>query len=285
MKIILSRKGTDSSSGGMPSPILPCQCLCSIPIPYEPPAVRYSHIRFGKRTLQEICGELNEKWSHEWAHLDPDLRCDALTNRPTNWRPAFGQVAAAASHLVKKRVDAGDLFIFFGWFRKTRMSHGRLAFDCSDRGRHIVFGWLEVGEVVDRLPLRPDQSFLSKHPHVDLFSPNRLNRIYVSSETGLKAGVFATESEGMVLTREGESRRSHWLLPQAFESLRLKCDLTYHRNPERWRRECQGIALQSATRGQEFVFDGDRHPEAKEYLVKKIEAVLSNTPRQCSHRC
>lgn len=33
MKIILSRKGFDSSNGGIPSPILPDGTLLSIPIP------------------------------------------------------------------------------------------------------------------------------------------------------------------------------------------------------------------------------------------------------------
>jgi len=34
MKIILSRKGFDSSYGGYPSPILPDKTLLSLPIPY-----------------------------------------------------------------------------------------------------------------------------------------------------------------------------------------------------------------------------------------------------------
>ena len=36
MKLILSRKGFDSQSGGCPSPIFPNGTLYSLPIPYDP---------------------------------------------------------------------------------------------------------------------------------------------------------------------------------------------------------------------------------------------------------
>ena len=140
MKIVISRKGVDSESGGMASPILPCGCLCSIPIPSTLPEVRYADIKFGKHTLQQICNELNPSWSsHEFAHLDPDLRPEALALRPKDWRPAFGQSGAAATHLSHKGIGARDLFIFFGWFRRTIKVNGKLAFDRTDvNGRHIV---------------------------------------------------------------------------------------------------------------------------------------------------
>lgn len=268
----------------MASPILPCGCLCSIPIPYAYSDVRYSDIRFGSRTLHEIRAELNPTRSDEPAHLDPDLRHDALVQRPKGWRPAFGQSGPAARLLINQGVGVGDLFIFFGWFRKMIVSRGKLQFDPADSdGRHIVFGWLEVGEVVDKLPLRYDLSFLSNHPHV-LFSEKETppNRIYVSSDTGIKAGLFATEAEGIVLTQKGRTR-SHWLLDAAFESLFLEPDLTYHGDEARWDRVGAKIALQTVGRGQEFVFDGDRHPRVKDYFVKRIKTVMSSKPQQCSH--
>jgi hypothetical protein len=75
MKIILIRKGIDSGalSGKMASPILPCGCLCSIPIPYRV-GKSYSEIHFGTRSVEQIVRELNPRWSNELAHLDPDLR-------------------------------------------------------------------------------------------------------------------------------------------------------------------------------------------------------------------
>lgn len=171
MRIILSRKGIDSGvgSGRMASPILPCGCLCSIPIPYKQ-GIPYSDIQFGSRTVQQIIMELNPSWSHSVAHLDPDLRFDALASRPKGWRPAFGQSGAAAGHLVNQDVGVDDLFIFFGWFRMTKKTSGRLIFDPADiHGRHIVFGWLEVGRLVDKSPPPSDLLFLVDPPTCALF--------------------------------------------------------------------------------------------------------------------
>src|ERR1017187_6593184 len=109
MKVCLSRKGLDSGSGKMASPILPCGCLCSIPIPYARSDVRYSDIHFGSRTLQEIGLDLNPRNADEPAHLDPDLRHAALIHRPKAWRPAFGQSGAAARHLINQGMGVGGL--------------------------------------------------------------------------------------------------------------------------------------------------------------------------------
>lgn len=284
MKIVLSRKGVDSGtkSGRMASPILPCGCLCSIPIPYSVSTTRYPDVRFGKHTLRQLCEELNPTFTYEFAHLDPDLREDALACRPRNWRPAFGQSGAAAGHLVNQDIREGDLFIFFGWFRRTIGTNGKLRFDPADtHGRHIVFGWLQVGRVVDKLPLPDDLLFLDQHPHVAFFEDEpRPNNIYVSSESELKAGVFLTEHDGVVLTQEG-AYRSRWHLPQeAFDSLFLERDLSYHGNEARW--DKQERTLQIVSRGQEFVFDGECHTGAKRYLVDRIKKALK-TVRRCPH--
>jgi hypothetical protein len=282
MKIILSRKGIDSGarSGKMASPILPCGCLCSIPIPFRC-GISYSDVHFGTRSFQQIIRELNPRWSNRLAHLDPDLRRDAVTSRPSGWRPAFGQIGAAAGHLINQGVGVGDLFVFFGWFRRTIEQNGKLTFDPQDvHGRHIVFGWLEVGHVIDSLPLPKGLHSLSDHPHVQFFEDeDHPNRIYVSSLSGLKAGTFQTEREGIVLTRNG-GKRSQGLLPDRFESLFLKRDLSYHSNEARWDREEDKIALQSVSRGQEFVLDGKHHTEIRDYIVSRIRSA-SATARCC----
>jgi hypothetical protein len=289
MKISISRKGVDGgngSGGGMASPILPCGCLCSIPIPSAHQEVKYADIKFGKHNLQQICKELKPSWSHEFAHLDPDLRYKALEKRPENWRAAFGQSGAAAGLLINQSVGDGSLFVFFGWFRRTKKGvNGKLAFDRTDvNGRHIVWGWLEVGRVWEVVVPPPDDlRFLDDHPHVkfsEVQGPR--NTVYVSSESGLKAGVFSTEKEGVVLTKEGGGNRSLWSLPEEFESLFLTRDLSYHHDKARWAREGKRILLQTVAVGQEFVFDGDLHSEARKYFVDRIEAALAK-PNQCSH--
>jgi len=44
MKVILSRKGFDSGTGGYPSPILPDGTLLSLPIPDATSDIKYSDI-------------------------------------------------------------------------------------------------------------------------------------------------------------------------------------------------------------------------------------------------
>jgi hypothetical protein len=287
MKISLSRKGVDSGShsGKMASPILPCGCLCSIPIPTGKTGVRYSDIRFGKRTLHELRRGLTSRWLDGNAHLDPDLRKESLNGRHKDWRAAFGQSGAAAGHLINQGFAQGDLFIFFGWFRKTVVSgEGILKFDSKDpHGRHIVYGWLEVGKIVDE-PILPDElSFLKDHPHIKWFSKEtKPNIVYVSSQTNLRAGLFSNESECVVLTQPGE-RRSMWSLAPEFESLHLKHGLTYHPNPKRWSRDGERFSLRAVSRGQEFVFDGDLHPKPRDYFVSRIKDALLRKSRQCSH--
>jgi hypothetical protein len=217
-KIVLSRKGIDSTrkmingriwSGNVASPILPCGCLCPVPIPYYPSDVRFSDVWFGKRSLDQICREF-PGWENELAHLDPDLRFESLASdrRPTGWRPAFGQSGISASLLNRRCVGEGDLFMFFGWFRKTKKNiDGKLAFDSEDRhGRHIIYGWLEVGQVIEAdKPLPDDMRFLKRHPHVQFLDEweESPNRVYVGSQSGLGTGLFAKYRDDFVLTRPG----------------------------------------------------------------------------------
>lgn len=57
-----------------------------------------------------------------------------------------------------------------------------------------MYGWLQVGEVIEKLPLPHHLLFLKDLPHVRFFKNEiRSNKIYVSSQSGLKAGVFSTE--------------------------------------------------------------------------------------------
>src|SRR5690348_14530575 len=102
MKIILSRKGFDSASGGVPSPIMPDGRLVSLPIPYEK-----NELTFGQLALEvdgDPIGKLvtdltrNRFTDKSRCHLDPDLNRDAVRRRPVNWRPAFGQSDRAQRH-------------------------------------------------------------------------------------------------------------------------------------------------------------------------------------------
>jgi hypothetical protein len=57
-------------------------------------------------------------------------------------------VSAAQRHLANQQIGPGDLFLFFGWFRRVQQIAGQWTYDSQDAGSHTVFGWLQVGYVV-----------------------------------------------------------------------------------------------------------------------------------------
>src|ERR1700730_15781670 len=99
MKIILSRKGFDSSIGKVASPIFEAGELCSLPIPESAPnsaGPRYEEIRFGGQSLGTIVHDLTRGKIQPGtpAHLDPDLNAQSIPRLP-GWKPVFGQAGAA----------------------------------------------------------------------------------------------------------------------------------------------------------------------------------------------
>lgn len=114
MKLILSRKGFDSQSGGCPSPIFPDGTLCSLPIPHDPSEIIYGDLWHGDTNIGETVADLTRNWdgAKEPAHLDPDINYAAYP-RQEGWHPLFGQSGIAQRHLDNQDVQAGDLFLFF----------------------------------------------------------------------------------------------------------------------------------------------------------------------------
>src|SRR5437764_3713591 len=99
VRVILSRKGFDSVSGGGPSPVLPDGRMLSLPIPTDADeTVRYADIPspWGQGSLLELLQQLGYP-EHSHAHLDPDLVASHC-RRAQGWKGLFGQVRAAATH-------------------------------------------------------------------------------------------------------------------------------------------------------------------------------------------
>ena len=95
MKIVLSRKGFDSSSGGHASPILPDGKMLSLPIPGDMGDIDLSCdiiARLEAKPMQKSLKNwmLEAEIGCEGAHLDPDL-APRTRPRPPDWLPAFGQ--------------------------------------------------------------------------------------------------------------------------------------------------------------------------------------------------
>jgi hypothetical protein len=165
MRIILSRKGFDSSFGGCPSPILD-GCPISFPIPTrQPTTTTFAHLR--DPIPQMVAALTRGKLTPEHpCHLDPDIDASALPERLSGWRGALGQVAAARAHLVNQRVCSGDLFLFWGLFRAVERRDGGWRY--VSRPVHALFGWLQVAEIHQNPgggPIR-ECPWLERHPHV-----------------------------------------------------------------------------------------------------------------------
>lgn len=217
--------------------------MVSLPIPDSCANARYADIKPRGIDLGEFVPDKSKT-----AHLDPDLDRTSLRRSP-EWRPAFGQSRAAAKHLENQKVGPGDLFLFFGWFRRFERTNGRWRPTPHAPDLHVLFGWLWVDEVFD-LPCEPPPG-LESHPHFasDFHDDRRpWSRVFRGTPDG--GGIFPKFSDELRLSAEG-SDRSNWVLPSCFHG----CRLSYHIGEERWSKRNGCCHLRTVGRGQEFVLD------------------------------
>ncbi len=277
MKIILSRKGFDSKAGGIASPILPSGELCWLPIPEPFPnqhSMRYEEIRLGEHALGAIAHDLTRgKIRPDMvAHLDPDLNFNSIP-RAEGWRPIFGQAGAAERHLQNQSVKAGDVFVFFGWFKQVELAGGyRYVRGASDL--HVIFGWLQIEQRISVNERSLIPSWASEHPHCRGIKRSKLDSVYVSTNQLSSpnavvnqpgAGTFKRFDPALCLTAPGKSRR-FWQLPSWFRPKDKKPVLTYHKSSNFYPLENDCVLLKSACLGQEFVLDCEEYPEAIDWL-------------------
>ncbi len=263
--IVLSRKGFDSTAGGCASPILPDGTMVSLPIPDGRSPIRYRDITVHGHDVGRLVADLSGGacTGTSRAHLDPDLVASAFP-RARGWRPLFGQAGGEQTVLARAGVGTGDVFLFFGWFRRVERARGRWRFVAGAPDLHVLWGWMEVERVLhlgaSGEAARPSvPTWARYHPHV-AGGPRTSNTLYVARA----AGVFARYDDRLRLTREG-APRSRWSLPGWFEP-RGRPPLGYHHAPSRWRRAGDRVHLQSVARGQEFVLDTRAYPEAGPWL-------------------
>lgn len=271
MKIILSRKGFDSQFGGYPSPILPDGRMVSLPIPSPNDTACFGSIFCASQSYYELMKDLMP-WVRfkgkgiplspdTMCHLDPDL-CKSTVNRMSGWKPLFGQTDAAETHLENQGVKEGDIFLFFGWFKKVTRKEGRVIYDRKDRGRHIIYGYLEIGR---KIRVKHDQipEWARYHSHADVRIPRMSNNsIYVGADKLSwnseipGAGCFYF-NEGLVLTKDGYSK-SRWNKFDFFKKMS-------HHSEDSMKKDF----FQSAAIGQEFVINNDE--EAEKWAKELIE--------------
>ncbi|MFZ4534947.1 hypothetical protein [Propionivibrio sp.] len=284
MKIILSRKGFDSTSGGGASPILPDGRMLSLPIPSNSDLRRYDEIFLAGIDVGKLVSDLtplNARYNS--THIDPDLSVSTLPRKP-GWRPALGQIASAQGHLRKHGVGLGDLFLFFGWFRNVESLNGTWRYKPGSPDLHVLFGWLQIGEVVS---ISGTQSiaaivqrnpWLHDHPHIAV--PKRFekdgNTVYIATDhfcigeqriEQSGGGIFEKIDTKRILTAPGNSR-SRWQLPSWFSPEGRQSALSFHGKSKRWTPEGSTVRLNTVGRGQEFVLDCDHYPESIDWLMQ-----------------
>ena len=272
-KLILSRKGFDSKFGGCPSPIFPNGTMYSLPIGkgYHGRPIRYRDLYHGNANIGEVVEDLTGRRHEARAivGLDPDVRPEALPHRPDGWRGLFGQTGASQTHLANQRVDAGDVFLFFGLFQRVQKTHAGWRFARGAPKLHILWGWLQIEQICNVDEIRHDKKFDWVTYHCQFSqSGDPKNTLYVATHrlnindtaVAFGAGVFPQFDERLVLTKP-DSSVSRWRLPRWFYPGGSKTPLTYHPR-ELWQQDGDFAYVQRRGPGQEFVLDLLQYPEA-----------------------
>ena len=270
MKIIFSRKGFDSSAGGVPNPIIAGRPV-SLPIPTRmPTSTRYVDLANG---ISNLVQDLTKGRISPGApcHLDPDLDPTSLPRLP-GWRGSLGQVSAAQSHLSNNGIGPGDVFLFWGLFRRASRAGATQNWTFAGPSEHRIFGWLQIDEV---LPVKDDPSstlathpWLAGHPHVEPGWPHG-NTVYVGNKElrlnrqKMRVAGFGLFKQGIRLTSLASQRPSVWRVPPWLNPLNGGVGLTYH-PLSRWTTDNE---LRTAARGQEFVADIGEREDALAWLV------------------
>ena len=296
-RLIISRKGLDTGNDGgrARSAILEDGTLCSLPIPnggndrrkarvaggLNPLTygdLRHSDIDTGKLIDGLTGGRLN---ADSGVHLDPDIRRNAY-RRERGWRALFGQAGNAQQHLAKEEVGLGDLFLFFGIFQRVKETDTGYRYDSNEPPLHVLWGWLQVGEM--HKPSLGDTvgKWAQYHDHVkyaDGYAEDKKanNTLYVASKqldlgyglTVPSAGVFPSLHDDITLTKPGQDAVSHWRLPRwfyPFFSGRERKPLTHFPYQNHWKYDKSFAYATRSSYGQEFVLHLDQYPEARKWL-------------------
>lgn len=272
-KIILSRKGFDSSSGGIASPVIDDKFF-SLPIPEGGSGLSFDKLKVfgGNYSVLQLIRDLGSKKEFTECHMDPNL-CPELygLDETDGWSPAFGQEGGALTHLLTtNNVQPHAVFLFFGRFREAKLHQGKYEF-CDKPDFHAIYGFMEVGEILlinkDKkcILTQDQQKKYGNHPHVTNTVTNRENSTLFIPATESKHGFKKTYgvfnfSEQLILTdTESRSSISHWKMDHAFWNTNFTYKLTINGD---------GTG-QSPGRGQELV--GDATTDSLAWIKEMIE--------------
>ena len=254
--------------------------MYSLPVPGEDPNIT---VTYGDLVHQVGGTEINigqvvedltrtrgrrPRWTRDdFTYVSPDIRDPVRST----FHEQPGLVLAGGrqeGHLRNQGVDAGDIFLFFGLFRRVELAAGRWRFSPGAPEQHVLFGWLQVGTVH-----RED-------------GEGERGGVYVAGDallipgqptTKRGYGIFGHFDERLALT-EPDEHPSRWRLPRWFYPEPPRVPLTYHAKPKRpWRRDERYAYVERHGPGQEFVLDLEHYPEALPW-VSEIVSALGSKP-------
>lgn len=243
MRMVLSRKGFDSSAGGGPSPIIDGRPV-SLPIPANGSLSRttYGKLGLGEWAAHASRGKIG---ADDLCHHDPMFL--------KGGRAILGQCGAAQTHLERQGVGIGDTFVFFGLFKAE-----------GEKPHHRIFAYLTIEEV---LPL-PDASPERLAELAQLGVPHAIGLHAANDTAYIGRGSVASRASDALRLTVPEGPPSLWQVPGWLR----QAGLSYHDREDRWR---EGDRLQSVARGQEFVADLGDQSEAHDWLARVIAEIES----------
>lgn len=281
MKIILSRKGMDSTFGNLSNLVFTHDNESEyiiLPIPSLLDKATYDDLRITqyRSFLQKLYNTPKFSClSGKHCHCDPNL-----TNfyNEKEFLGSVGQCEISQSHLANQNIKKNDIFIFWGLFREAKIDKNQL--DIAKKQQHIMYGYLQIGDIIETYKLNDDKRksyeqqypFLINQPHwnKDKYKDIKNNTIYIARETCsfdkhiAGYGMFEVNQK-LTLTAPDSNIPSLWELPKAWE----KQKLTYHNE------SCyQNEYLRARSRGQEFIFE--EKTQISEYAIYLIEQFSKN---------
>ena len=277
MKLVLSRKGFDSGSGGCFSPYNhDTGKYIWFPIPEKVNSysnqIRYTDILVKSEYIDGLRGSnLSEVYNslkgtdhvklrkneyasiydgELFAHFDPMLGLPPWIEESENCKigKGFGQFNAAP-HLEKQNVKEGSIFLFFGGFQST--SNKKIS-------GHYIYGWLKIKKRIESykecIEIIEEYN-LQHHPHITeaAFERNQKNFIFIPDQwlfedLGIPGcGYFATLNDHLLLSNSKEMNTATWKLPNFY----YKNLTQVHQNT--WNYLPDGSCTVKTGIGQEFV--------------------------------
>ncbi len=273
MKIVFSRKGFDSSSGGKPSFIFPDGSLFSVPIPTKNDKLTFGDLQFSyagdsaHKILNQVTNGLHDE--NGICHHDPmEIQHDNGKNL------VLGQFGRPDAQLRNGGIDKGDLFLFFGWFRHIDKINGKWQYVTGSREIHIIWSYMEVGSIhrlndmsdVKRKELFKQKSFLNEHPHVQRPNFEDNNSLYVSQQHKM----FSYDEKRCLTDIKEYKYKSKWRLPKSFNH---PSSYTYIKD---FVLEGDDVTMRSPGRGQEFILNLDsiENKTEKNNIIKHVNSII-----------